>query len=165
MCCNKKTLLLFILPLLAFGVHEYYISLTKVEFVPQKKVVQITMKVFIDDLERALEKRNEVRLKLATDQEDKGTDAYVERYLSQKFQIWINEEEKPFAYLGKEYDNDAAYLYLEIVNVEEVRSVEVRNAMLVEEFPSQLNYIKIKVGKVLKTLILSKENDKEMLKL
>ena len=159
-----KYLWLLVLPLFAFSVHEYYISLTKVEFVPEQKAVQVTMKLFIDDLERALENRNEVTLKLATELEDKRADAFLERYLVQKFQVWINQREMHYAYLGKEYENDVVYLYLEIENVEEIRSIEVRNAILVEEFPSQLNYVKVQVGKELKTLILSKGNDKEMLK-
>ena len=162
--CKNHLLLLLVLPLFAFGLHEYYISLTKIEFVPEQKALQVTMKVFIDDLERALEKRNEVTLKLGTEWEDKRAEAFMERYLAQKFQIWINEKERYFEYLGKEYENDVVFLYLEIKDVEDIRSIEVRNAILVEEFPSQLNYIKINVGKEIHTRILSKENDKELLK-
>ena len=40
---------------MAFGTHEYYISLTKIKYVEEKKSVQITMSYFIDDVEKVLE--------------------------------------------------------------------------------------------------------------
>lgn len=163
-CYKNRLLLLLVLPLFAFGLHEYYISLTKIEFVPEQKALQVTMKVFIDDLERALENRNEVTLKLGTEWEDKRAEVLMERYLAQKFQVWVNEKERYFEYLGKEYENDVVFLYLEIRDVEAIRSIEVRNAILMEEFPSQLNYIKFYIGQEIHTSILSKENDKELLK-
>lgn len=172
---NKKTmksmtskyslLFLLLIPLFAFTIHKHYISLTKIEFVPQHKAVQITMRFFIDDVEKVLEDRYETELELATPDESSRSNELMELYIMKKFEVVINGQEETLNYLGKEYDNDLVLFYVEIENIEKIESIEVTNAMLFEEFPEQKNYIKLKIGEVDKTFILVKSNDKEMLKL
>ena len=48
---------LLIIPVLAFGIHKHYISLTKIDYIKEQKTVQITMKFYLDDIELALENR------------------------------------------------------------------------------------------------------------
>jgi hypothetical protein len=161
----KKAFLLLIIPLLAFTVaHKYYISLTKIDFIEDKKTVQITMRFFIDDIENTLKSRINTSLELATKSENKKADFFLEKYISQKFKININEENKNLVYLGKEYDNDVVYFYLEINDIENIDKIEVQNSMLFEAFEEQENYIKLNVNNIKKTFILIKANDKEMLK-
>ena len=157
--------LLFVLPLLALGVHKHYISLTKVEFVKEKEVIQVTMKFFIDDIELALENRHGQAMELASKDENKMADKFLENYINQKFKVWINEEEKSYSYLGKEYEGDEVFFYLELKNISQIDVIEIQNSMLFEEFEEQQNYVKLKIGNVQKTFILVKANNREMLKL
>ncbi len=161
---NKKLLLLLIIPLLAFSAHKYYISLTKIDFKPTKKSVQITMRFFIDDIENTLQNRYNIPFELATKQENKKADFYLDKYIHQKFKIHINGEEKMSTYLGKEYENDVVYFYLEINGIEQIEQIQVQNNMLMETFEDQENYVKLDVNNLKKTFILIKANDKEMLK-
>ena len=161
----QKLVVLLFIPIMAFGLHKYYISLTKIDFVREKKSVQITMKFFLDDIEYALENRYEQPMELATQYENKQAGQFLERYVRQKFRIWINDQEYSYNYLGKEYENNEIFFYLEIEGIEDISSVAVQNSMLFEEFSDQKNYVKINAGDMAKTLILVKANDKEMLKL
>lgn len=154
-----------VLPTLAFGLHEYYISLTKVDYIAEKESVQIIMRFFIDDLEKVLETRTELPMELATKNEHENTDRFLEAYIRAKFKVDINGRDQTYTYLGKEYEHDIVYIYLEIENVKEIKSIQVQNAMLFEEFESQQNFIKLTLGEIQKTFILVKANDKEMLKL
>lgn len=156
---------LFIIPLLAFGMHKHYISLTKIDFIEEKKTVQITMKFFLDDIEQALENRLEQPMELATKEEHKMANKFLESYLRQKFKIWINSKEQNYSYLGKEYENNEVFFYVEVENIEEINSIEVENSMLFETFPEQQNYVKLNLNDVQKTFILVKANVKEMLKI
>lgn len=160
-----KIIWLLIIPILAFGMHKYYISLTKVAYVKEKNAVQITMKFFIDDIELALEKRHDQPMELATKNENKLSDKYLETYIRQKFKIWINEQEYSYNFLGKEYENDEVFFYLELEDIKQITSIAIQNSMLFDEFEDQQNYIKLKLDKVQKTFILVRANDKEMLKL
>lgn len=122
------------------------------------------MRFFIDDIEKTLQDRYNTKLELATKDENKKADFFIEKYISQKFKVIINDEEKTFKYLGKEYDNDVVFFYLEISDVEKIEKIEVQNSMLMETFDEQENYIKLNINNVEKTFILIKANDKEMLK-
>ena len=162
---NLKFIWVLIIPLMAFGLHEHYISLTKINYAKDKKSVQVTMRFFIDDVEKVLETRYELPMELATKGENKKSDQYLETYINQKFKISINDLEQTHVYLGKEYEDDLVYFYLEIEDVENIKNIEVQNSMLLEEFEDQQNFIKLTIGNVEKTFILIKANDKDMLKL
>jgi len=157
--------LLLIMPMLALGVHKHYISLTKVDFIKEKEVIQVTMKFFIDDIELALENRHGQAMELTTKDENKMADKFLEGYIRRKFTVWVNEEEKAYSYLGKEYENNEVFFYLELKNISDIKTIEVENSMLFEEFEEQQNYIKLKIENVQKTFILVKANNKEKLKL
>lgn len=161
----RKFIWLLIIPLMAFGLHEHYISLTKIDFVKEQRSVQITMRFFIDDLEKALENQFELPLELATKNENNQANGYLETYIRDKFRINLNKLEQSYTYLGKEYEDDVVYIYLEIENVDNINVIEVQNSMLIELFEEQQNYVKLSIGKVQKTFILIKANDKEILKL
>lgn len=159
----KNLLLILTIPLLAFGSHKYYISLTKIDFIEKEKSVQITMRFFIDDIETTLESRYEVDLALATEEENKKADVYLEKYIASKFKIIINQDVKSFNFLGKEYENDLIFFYLEIIDIKSIDHITVQNRMLFEDFPEQENFIKININNLKKTFVLRKDNDKEML--
>jgi len=159
----KILFLILIIPLFAFGLHKYYISLTKIDFVKNEKSVQITMRFFIDDIEKTLENRYAVELELATEEENKKADIYLEKYIASKFEVIINQDVRIFKFLGKEYENDVVFFYLEITGIESIDQISVQNSMLFEEFPDQQNFVKLNINNSKKTLILRKGNDKEML--
>ena len=160
---KKILLVLFILPLFAFTLHKYYISLTKIDYVKENKTVQITMRFFIDDIEKTLNNRFQKSFELATKNELKKTDNYIALYINQKFHIKINDQEQSYDYLGKEYENDVVYFYLEIVDIKNISTIEVQNKMLFEEFEEQQNFIKLNINNQHKTFILIKDNDKDLL--
>jgi len=162
---SAKFIWILIIPLMAFGLHEHYISLTKIDFVKEKRSVQITMRFFIDDVEKVLENQFEVPLELATKNESDKANQYLETYINQKFKISLNQQKQSYVYLGKEYEDDLVYIFLEIENVDDINAIEVQNSMLIDTFEGQQNYVKLTIGKVQKTFILIKANDKEMLKL
>ena len=159
----KIIFLILIIPLFSFGLHKYYISLTKIDFVEKEKSIQITMRFFIDDIEKTLENRYEIDLELATNKENKKANIYLERYIASKFEVIINQNVKLYKFLGKEYENDVVFFYLEITDIEMINQISIQNRMLFEEFPDQENFVKLDINNSKKTFVLRKENDKEML--
>lgn len=87
----KYLFILFVVPLMAFSsLHKYYVSITQVEYVPEKKSLQLISRIFIDDLEDVLQARYDENLVMAYKNEDKQVDLYVEKYIRSKFGIKIN---------------------------------------------------------------------------
>lgn len=161
---SKFFFLLFVsVGLLSFNVHKYYLSLTQIKFKEEQKSVQIIINVFMDDIELALNKDYNIDLQLTTKKELKDNNVYFEKYLKDKLQFKINGESKVYNYLGKEYDGDLVFFYLEIENIASITTIEVANNILTFHFPTQQNLIKSKVGEKNKSVLLTKENANSVL--
>lgn len=161
---SKFFFLLFVSAgLLSFNVHKYYLSLTQIKFKEEQKSVQIIINVFMDDIELALNKDYNIDLQLTTKTELKDNNVYFEKYLKDKLQFKINGESKVYNYLGKEYDGDLVFFYLEIENIASITTIEVANNILTFHFPTQQNLIKSKVGEKNKSVLLTKENANSVL--
>ena len=162
---KKHLSLILLIPLFAFGLHKYYISLCEIEYVEEKKAVQIILGVFIDDLEVTLNKDYDANLYLATEREIEDIDEIYEAYLNKNFHVTLNEKSAPYIYIGKKYDDDIVRFYLEISNVETLGSIEIKNTSLLRDFEDQQNIIKINIDKLHKTFYLDNKNANCLLKL
>ncbi len=160
----KLLLFLAVLPLFAFSMHKYYLSNTQMEYVENQQSIQIIINVFMDDIELAINEDYKVDLQLTTKKELSNSDAYFEKYLNEKLKFKIDEKSVPYSYLGKEYEGDLVYLYIEIANVKEPKQIEVLNTILTANFDDQKNVVQLKNGKKRTSEILTKKNDKALLK-
>jgi hypothetical protein len=162
---KKHLIILLILPLMAFSLHKYYISLCEIEYVEDKQTVQIILGVFIDDLEVTLNKDHDKKLFLATEKEVLNINKVYESYLDKHFKVTVNQELKSYNFIGKEYDDDIVRFYLEIPNIKQLNTIAITNTSLFRDFESQQNIIKIKVNKLNKTFYLDKKNANCLLKI
>lgn len=119
----------------------------------------------MDDIESALNKDYNIDLQLTTKKELENNDTYFIKYLKQKLHFKINNLAKDFNYIGKEYDGDLVFFYLEIENIESLQNIEIENKILTHHFPEQQNLVKLKVGKQYKSVLLTAKTDKGLLKL
>lgn len=161
---KSKILLLFILPFFSFTAHKYYLSLTEIEYNKENKSLQIIINVFMDDIESALNKDYNINLQLTSSSELKNSDSYFIKYLKEKLKFSINNDSLDFNYIGKEYEGDLVFFYLEIENITTPSPLSISNTILVEHFPEQQNVVKMKIDKERKSKILNKKNDKALLK-
>lgn len=160
----KKILILFVgLSFLSFKDHKYYLALTEIEHNTKSNSVQMIMNVFMDDIEKAIEKEQGVNLKLTTQKEVTNANGYLYNYLQENFLIKINNSKVDFNFVGKEYEGNIIYFYLEIENITKIDSLEIENNVLIAHFPDQQNLIKAKINGTKKSLFLTKENNKGLL--
>ncbi|HIP49690.1 MAG TPA: hypothetical protein EYG92_12100 [Lutibacter sp.] len=160
----NKLLLLLLLPLLSFSLHKEYYSLTKIDYNQKEETVQITMKLFTNDMELVLNKHFNKVLELDTQIEIAEADHLLETYLKQKFTIAIDDVQLNYSFIGKEFEKDALFVYLEIKKIKQIHQIEIQAAMLIEEFPEQENIIKVNINEQRKSLFLTNRNDKALLK-
>jgi len=155
---------IILLPLLSFSVHKYYIALTEIEYKEETKSVQMIMNVFIDDIETVINREYNIDSQLSYKEEIKNVDSFFKKYLTENFQITINNEFKKHNFIGKEYEGDIVYFYLEIENVSEIKTMEINNTLLIKQFPHQQNIIKVKNNDDSESLFLTQKKHKALLK-
>ena len=71
---------------------------------------------------------------------------------------------KKYKYLGKKYEHDVVYLFAEIENISVIKSIEIKNRILMDAFPEQQNIVKLNINNNKKSFILTTKNDNDMLK-
>ena len=160
----KFAFVLLLLPLLAFTTaHKYYVSVTKIEYVQEKESVQIISRIFIDDFEKLLRERYDENITLGAKDELSTIDVYIERYLTEKLKIDINGQAAKFIYLGREYEDDIVFCYLEIEKITHIKSFEISNKILLDIFEEQENIVRTNINGKRKNFILKNGNDKGVL--
>ena len=160
---KKLFFVVLLVPLFAFTLHKYYVSLCEIEYVEEQQSVQIIIGIFIDDLELTLNNVHNKKLNLATDDEVQNIDSIYTNYLKESLKISINKNPKVIEYIGKEYDFDIVRFYIEITDVENISSFEIQNTVLINDFEDQQNIVKFKKDNFYKTFYLSRKNDKSLL--
>lgn len=160
----KFVLLILLLPLLAYTTaHKFYVTVTQIEYIKEKQAVQIISRIFIDDFEALIRKRYDEDITLDPSKEETQIDFYIEKYLKEKIQIKINDSIKNLVFIGKEYEDDIIYCYLEIENVTTIKSFEITNKILFDLFDEQQNIVKTNINSKNKSFILISQNDKGVL--
>ena len=160
----KLCFLILIFPLLAYAsVHKYYVSVMQIDYVPKQQSVQITSRIFIDDLENALKDAYGEHIILADKDEPKTVNLYIARYLKENIEIKINTKIADLVFIGKKYDSDILICYLEIENVGSIQSLEITNRILFDAYKEQQNMIKTNINAKKKSYLLIPENDNALL--
>ncbi len=160
----KIVLLLLAFSFFSFtSIHKYYISVTQVEYVKDKKAVQIISRVFIDDLEKALRYNYDENITLDEKNDTEATNAYLEKYINTNLKVSINKQPATLQFVGKEYDGDIVRFYVEVVDIQNVKSLEVSNEMLFAVCPDQQNIVKTKINSKQKSFILTTKNTSALL--
>lgn len=155
-------LLLFFLT--AMSVHKFYVSTYQVNYVSQKKMVQITSRIFIDDLNEALEKKYKKRAYVGTNRQTEADIDLMKKYIAEKCIIKINGEQKSFTYLSNELEANVLVCYFSIKNISKLNTLSIENSALMELNGDQQNVIQANIDGDKKSLLLTVDNFKGTLK-
>ncbi|UBZ05765.1 hypothetical protein LDL76_10325 [Salegentibacter mishustinae] len=145
------------------GAHEFYLSVTEIEYNNEKQSLQIITRVFIDDFEDVLNERYGADLQLSEEAEEGAVAENISKYLKQKLRLQVNGEELQLNYLGKEYDADQLILYIEVEDLAPFKKIEVTNEILTDLFDDQKNVVHVKVNDKTKSLLLMRQQETEKL--
>lgn len=127
--------------------HAFHLSKTDIVFQPKEKTLQITMHLFIDDLEIALEKQGHKSLLVGTEKEKSGANDLIINYLKQNFNLTINDKKAVVSFVGKETttDRQALWVYLEVKDLKNIKALTVENKVLTEVHADQKNMVQIMI--------------------
>ena len=131
-------------------------SIASLNFNAQSQSLEIIVKFFTDDLEKALETTNSSKLFLATKKEAIQTDSLLRIYLLNHLEFSQKNKVLPLVFLGKEANRDYTFTYLEIENFNPSRTTQLTNSLLLSTFDDQINQVNYKNGEQSKSISLHK---------
>ena len=136
--------------------HAYYVSVSEIYHNPNTNSLEITMKIFIDDIEMAIRKFENSEITISDQGDEEGIKNSLEAYLLDKFQIQINENAVDLKMIGFELEDDAVLCYIEIDKVKEINTIHIKNSILCEVYEEQINLTHFQYNEQLKSLKTTK---------
>lgn len=153
---KKQLLLLFaVLFLSSFSAHKFYVSVTQIDYVPSKKRVEITSRIFIDDLEKGLNKRFNKKVNLTSTKELPEAEELIKSYLKEKIKISINKKPQNIEFLAREVEGDVLILYTKIAISKKINTFEIYNSLLTEVYSDQQNIVHTNINSNKKSILLT----------
>ena len=140
--------------------HPFYISLTEIKYNSKENSLEISQKIFWDDLEVHLTEIHKDKIDFLKPKDKAELDKKLKQYILQNNEILVNGKRVELNYLGYEIEEDAAWFYLEAKQIPDPKQVEIKNSFLHQHFNSQQNIINFYLDKSPKSLILLKEKDR-----
>ena len=165
----KKTVLLTFLSLLlcsfsAIEAHKFYMAIFQVNYAPEKKMLQVTSRIFIDDLNLALEKKYGKKTFLGSEKESVEDVALLKKYFTENLIFKVNGQTKYVLFLSKELEGDLLICYCRVTDVAKFNSVEITNTVLTHWNSEQQNILHFNAFGEKKTFLFTASKKTEVLK-
>lgn len=123
--------------------HPFHTSITTCEYNAETDNLEISLRIFTEDLEQAIGHPLENMKPGTSIEKDSAVRAYVKKNLSLRNQ---GVSLSPI-YIGRETEYDITYLYLEVPSFpEEEKQFEIKQTILFDQFEDQSNIVHLKVG-------------------
>ena len=153
-------LLLSFLLLLAPS-HAYHASITEMRYNGPQKQLEISVKVFTDDFEKALSRGQPAPVRLAAP--GPLASVRVAAYLRQQFVI-KTAAGAPLGlqFLGMQAEKDAHWLYCKVALPRTMAGLQIRNAVLLDVFPDQSNILNLDAGGKKQSVLFRAGHEQEL---
>lgn len=149
---------------LASFVHPIHVSVTDIEFDEERKALEITSHIFLDDIEKHIRiLKKEPYLDILKPGDKYTTDGLIKNYLADRFAIKVNGKPVDYNYLGFEREAGAIFVYIEVEKVKKLKSISVRNETLLALYDDQVNLVHVKVDGKIRSLKLEEGNEEDSL--
>jgi hypothetical protein len=123
--------------------HKFYLSLAQIEHNTQNQSLEISLKLFTDDLERCVGKQFRENLKLGDEAEHPQSDQLIENYLKEKLRLKCDGKDLQLVLIGKEVGVEETWCYIEVaLNSKNPKTVEIDNRIFLETYSAQVNMVK-----------------------
>ncbi len=126
--------------------HPFYVSITDIRYNQADAQIELSQKVFWDDLEIELTEVYKRPVNVLKPSSKKELNEMLGQYFLSSNEVIINGNKINLEYIGYEVEEDAVWVYLEGMNVDEPKTVKIKNTVLFGSFKSQQNIVNFYVG-------------------
>ena len=134
--------------------HPFKASVSEINYNAETGSLEITLKLFTDDLEGCITVRTGELLYLDTGNELPSAVRSINDYVQSGMRIMLNGKPVTLEFLGKEQEPGVTWCYLESGEVTYPSELTVYNSIMTELYPTQSNIVHIQVEKQRKSLLL-----------
>lgn len=165
----KKTVFALLLVGLFFGItsfafHKFYVSIYQINYASEKKMLQITARIFSDDLNDVLQKKYRKTTFLGEQKESPEDVVLMKKYLLENCIIKVNGQPITINYLSKEIEGNVIICYFNSKDISKIKNIEIKNTALFELDAEQQNIIQTTIYGKKQSLLLVSEHPSGVIK-
>lgn len=138
-----------LLIVMSFAMSQFYSSLTKVDYVEGSKTLKFTTKLNTNHISDALK----------INPNTTSFEAEVKQYIGKNFDLNINGAKKNLTFTGSQVNGESVWVYFEATGVENIKSLKIKNSILLEFYPKQINLVNIAYKGSQKNMTLQRGKD------
>ncbi len=132
-----------ILLILSFLLHPFFVTVTNVNHNPKSKTIEVSTKIFTDDLEKAILNENNTVLDITKPQNKNQANNLIGLYLQKHLKVVINNKLYPLNFVGYQITQEAVWCYLETKKTPKIKTINITNTLLLTLYPQQINIVNL----------------------
>ncbi len=141
------------------SVHPIYVSVTEITHNAKDKTLEVSCKIFTNDLENALRKKSNQRIDLINPSNQTLINQLVEQYVQSHLKIFLSGKQQTLQYIGYEISEESVWCYLQADHVSKVKSIAIQDNILYESQPEQISLLHVIVDGNRKSTKLNNPED------
>jgi len=126
--------------------HPFYIAVTEINLNTSDKTLEVSCKMFADDLEQTIEKNNHAQLDISSDKDKPSFDKFIPAYVKNHLTLAVDGKATNLSYIGFEKEKESAYCYFQVENISSLKRIDVFDSLLHDFTTDQINIIHVTVN-------------------
>lgn len=123
--------------------HPFYISMTDINYHAPTKSLEVSVRIFPDDLESALKKSCKCKVELVQPTNKAAMEKLVAGYIGKRLQIKVNGQPVALQFAGYAEEGGSIWSYFEVKDVPVLHGLEITNSLLHDYTSQQVNMLHI----------------------
>ncbi len=129
----QSTGILLLMMLMSFAAADFYSSMTKVDYVEGSKTLKFTTKMNTAHISDAIK----------INPNTASFEAEVKKYVNNNFDLYVNGGAKTLTFTGSQVNGESVWVYFEAGGVSDVKTIKIKNTIMLSTFPKQFNLVNI----------------------
>ncbi len=139
-------MLAYILSSFITFLHPFFVSVIDIKHNVKDKTIEISTKIFVDDLEKIINKNYHTKIDLSATIHNPENQAAIAKYMQSKLQIFNDNKLLPIKYIGYEVQKESVWIYAEIDGVTTIKKLTINCNLLYDYQEKQTNIFNIKAN-------------------
>lgn len=135
--------------------HPFYVSITEAQIV--NDTLQISVRVFTDDLESALSKLNSSKVFLNDPSQREKEFVMIRDYIFNRLQVGNSAKTTRIEWIGHEFEDDVCWIYGYMPMAQDQRMLFIKHLLLYEVYEDQQNIVHFKRNGAYSTELATKQ--------
>jgi hypothetical protein len=129
-----------------YPVHPFYVSVTEVAHNAKDKALEISCKIFADDMEVVLKQKYNAVIDIDNEKQQAQINKLINDYITKHLALSVDGKPVSLSYVGFEKQSESVYCYFEVPDISSLKKLDLSNSLLQDFNNQQINIMHITVN-------------------